>query len=79
MRRIDRIALVATFLLGTAGLALADEAEILKAHFKSVGGLDRLFEIETVKRSGAAKMGGAFGVMEGSIRAVRRARRMRTF
>ena len=67
MKTIDRIALVVTLLLGTSGLANADEAEILKAHFKAVGGLDRLSEIKTVKRSGAAKMGGVFGEMAGTI------------
>ena len=70
MRKIDRIALVVTLLLGTSGLATADETEILKAHFKAVGGLDRLSEIKTVKRSGAAKMGGVFGEMAGTIEEV---------
>ncbi len=70
MGKIERIALVVTFLLGTSGLATADEAEILQAHFKAVGGLDRLFEIETVKRFGDAKMSGVFGEMAGTIQEV---------
>lgn len=46
--------------------AAADEGEILKAHFKAVGGLERLAEIKTVKRSGPAELGGMMGEMEGT-------------
>ena len=70
MGKIEHIALVATLLLGASGLATADEVEILRAHFKAVGGLDRLSEIETVKRFGDAKMSGVFGEMAGTIREV---------
>jgi hypothetical protein len=44
-----------------------DVEEILNAHFEAVGGLDRLSEIKTVKRSGVAQLNGAFGKMSGTI------------
>ena len=46
--------------------AAADEGEILKAHFKAVGGLEKLSEIKTMKRSGSAELGGMMGEMEGT-------------
>ena len=64
------VTLAVVLALGMHAFAAADEAEILKAHFKAVGGLEKLSEIKTVTRSGDAKMGGAFGDMAGTIKEV---------
>ena len=68
MKNLKVVGLVAALLLAIPGTAMADEAEILKAHFKAVGGLEILSDIKTVKRTGNAKMGGVLGDMAGSIK-----------
>ena len=67
MNSLSKLTLVALLALGMSGGAAADVDEILSAHFNAVGGLDRLSEIKTVKRSGDASLSGAFGDMSGTI------------
>ena len=67
MNKMIRHIAIALALLATAQLATADQADLLAFHFEAVGGLQRLGQIETVKRYGTAKMGGVFGEMTGTI------------
>ena len=53
--------------LGLSGAAAAQVGEILEAHFKAVGGLDRLSEIQTVRRSGTAELHADFGDLPGTF------------
>lgn len=70
MKTISSVALIVALVVGISGFAAADAGEVLKAHFKAVGGLEKLSEIKTVKRSGDASMGGMMGEMSGTIQEV---------
>ena len=56
MKTLSKLTFVAFVALSMLGNASADIGDILKAHFKAVGGLTRLFEIRTIKRSAAAQL-----------------------
>lgn len=67
MNTISKLGLAALVVIATSAVASADAGEILKAHFKAVGGLDNLSAIKTVKRSAKLELGGALTGLEGSI------------
>jgi hypothetical protein len=69
MKRIAYLAFVFTLFLLVTGstTAAADKVDLLDRHFEAVGGIDRLFKIKTITRSGNATMGGAFGDLAGTI------------
>ena len=56
MKTLSKLTFVAFVALSMVGNTSADVGDILKAHFKAVGGLTRLFEIRTIKRSAAAQL-----------------------
>ncbi len=68
MKTITRIATLALLLsLCVPGIAGAEVGEILKAHFKAVGGLDKLSDLKTIKREGSLGLSGNFGAFDGTI------------
>ena len=66
MNTAARIATLALFALCVPGLATAEVSEILKAHFKAVGGLDKLSDLRTVTREGSLRLSGNFGAFDGT-------------
>ena len=56
MKTLSRLTFVAFLLISISSNVSADVGDILKAHFEAVGGLTRLFEIKTIKRSAAAQL-----------------------
>ena len=72
MKILSKLTIVAFLTIGMSYNTSADVEDILKAHFKAVGGLERLSEIRTVKRSGDARVthfGGQAMNMPGTIEA----------
>ena len=73
MKILSKLTLVAFLVTGMPyNNILADVENILKAHFEAVGGLDRLSEIRTVRRSGDAQVthfGGQAMNMPGTVEA----------
>ncbi|MBT3269940.1 hypothetical protein HN371_22525 [Candidatus Poribacteria bacterium] len=67
MAALGRWSTVVVLTLGMCGVAAADVAEILKAHFRAVGGLDRMSEVQTVRRSGTAQLHAQFGDLPGTF------------
>ncbi len=66
MKTIGSVALIVALVVGMSGFASADAGDVLKAHFKAVGGLEKLSAIKTIQRSGDATMGGMVGEMSGT-------------
>ena len=62
-----RIATLALLSVCVPGIAGAEVGEILKAHFKAVGGLDKLSDLKTIKREGGLGLSGNFGAFDGTI------------
>ena len=56
MKTLSRLTFVAFVVISISSNVWADVGDILKAHFEAVGGLTRLFEIRTIKRSAAAQL-----------------------
>jgi len=67
MKLFSGILLVAVCALVLSGEADADAGQMLQAHFDSVGGLDNLSAIKTVKRTGVVERNGSFGTSNGTI------------
>ena len=70
MKRLSELAIITFLTIGISCNISADVEDILKAHFEAVGGLERLSEIRTVKRSGDAQVthfGGQAMNMPGTI------------
>ena len=56
MNTLSQLTFVAVLALSMSCSASANVEDILKAHFEAVGGLARLSEIRTVRRSGEAQL-----------------------
>ncbi|RKU22786.1 hypothetical protein C6499_19490 [Candidatus Poribacteria bacterium] len=56
MKILSKFTIIAFFAIGMSYNTSADVEGILKGHFEAVGGLERLSEIRTVKRSGDAQV-----------------------
>ena len=70
MKILSELAIITFLTIGMLYNTSADVEDILKAHFEAVGGLERLSEIRTVKRSGDAQVthfGGQSMHMPGTI------------
>ena len=73
MKILSELAIITCLTISISYNISADVEDILKAHFEAVGGLERLSEIRTVKRSGDAQVthfGGQPMDMPGTIEAV---------
>ncbi len=73
MKILSELAIITFLTISMPYNISADIKDILKAHFEAVGGLERLSEIRTVKRSGDAQVthfGGQPMHMPGTIEAV---------
>ena len=65
MKRLRRLSIFALLILGMCSCADSEVQEILNAHFKAAGGLDRLSEIRTIKRAGDAEVSTMLGTASG--------------
>ena len=72
MKILSRLTIITFFAIGMSYNTSADVEDILKTHFKAIGGLERLSKIRTVKRSGDAHVthfGGQAMHMPGTVEA----------
>ena len=72
MKILSKFTIVVFLVMGMSYNTSADVEHILKAHFEAIGGLERLSEIRTVKRSGdthVTHFGGQAMNMPGTIEA----------
>ena len=67
MRTLGRLTLAAVLTLAMSSEAMAQVDEILEAHFQAVGGIEKLSEIKTAKRTGSRTLSGVLGNLEGSV------------
>jgi hypothetical protein len=66
MRMLSKLFLTAVLAFAMSSTAMAQVDDILEAHFQAVGGIEKLSEIKTVKRSGSATLSGVAGNLEGT-------------
>ena len=66
MRMPSTSTLTAALTLAMASTAMAQVDDVLEAHFQAIGGIEKLSEIKTVKRSGSATLSGVAGNLEGT-------------
>ena len=66
MHMLSKLFLTAVLAFAMSSTAMAQVDDILEAHFQAVGGIEKLSEIKTVKRSGSATLSGVAGNLEGT-------------